>query len=166
MFVSDTLVERLRDAACALEASPVDYVSADVPAYRDGIILHPLVDARKVIGEPFTFHPFNLSVQEFDERTLAFRLVPPSDLIVTTPIVSENRRDFSKLPRLGYSALRGRVFDNQGGGNPFVLLGEDINGQASCELTMPSNDSVIRLLMRVTGLVQSKAVTASVIVNK
>ena len=167
MLVSDMTVERLRDAAYALDSSPVDYVSADVPAYRDGIILHPLVQEQKVIGTPFTFHPFKLSVQGFDERTLAFRLVPPSDMIVSTPIVTSENSDFcSHLPRLGYTALRGQVIDNQDGGNLFVLLGEDRNGQVSSELTMPTEESVIRLLMKVAGLVHSKAVTASVIAKK
>ncbi len=176
MQISGMAVERLRDAAEALLDSPVDYVQTSVPTFEETFtdaftgynqtILHPLVDGPREITDPYQFHTFNISATE-DNSGISFRLSPQLDLKVSAPILSlENPKMIVNLPRIGYTALRGQIFDSNNNERKFYLIGEDEVGNTSQILDMPDEVSVERISLLIAGQVQAKAIMASILPDK
>lgn len=173
MQVSGLAVERLRHAAEALVLSPVAYVQTSVPTFetttlyphtgREVTVLHPLVAGPQDIVEPFKFHTFNISATACN-RSISFRLAPPSDMKVSSPIVSpENPEMLNNLPKIGYAALRGQIFDFDGGDYRFNLCGEDEYANTTRVLEMPDEVSAQRLGLLIAGQVLAKATMAAVL---
>lgn len=175
MQVSDESLKRVLQAKQALEESPLDFVTADVPVYERDAVLHPLVAAEGHIGEPFTFSPFHLSVQSTASTIFVIRLWPEAGYTVSTPILkpeaSEEEDFYNDLPVVGFRALRAIAVHNSKGANAFALFGEfgektkplglkrrRVKSEA---LSMPSEAAASRLLHVVSGIVIAKAMTAT-----
>ncbi len=161
MSVDTFSVKLMRNAAEVLEASPVDTVATQVPVFQSGNLLHPVIAPEQTLGAPFTFHPFELAINSVDENTLSMRLVPPSDKLVSAPILFPEQPDFAKgLPVIGFAALQARVHVDEAGEGSFLLFGEDASKAPDHELSMPSTWSETKLIILVSGLVSAKATIA------